>query len=134
MTIDITVWRRVVACLVASTGVVLALALAAGDAQARLLDHKPSGYDRCPKTYVCLFQDSNGRNRIIWYRAYGTYRLKAKSMVGTGTGVTSYYNHQTGGARATLIGLDFTLNLRNGVKQNVPPEWNDKAIKVRLLR
>lgn len=38
-------------------------------------------------------------------------------MVGKGTGVSSYYNYQTGGARATLIGVTVpSLNLRNGAK------------------
>jgi hypothetical protein len=133
MTIDMTLWRRAAACLVAGIGVVLALALAAADAQPRPLNQKATGYARCPEQYVCLFQDKNGQGRIIWYRKYGTYRLNAKSMVGK-NGVSSYYNHQTGGARATLIGVDVpSLRLRNGIKQNVPREWNDRFTKVRLL-
>jgi hypothetical protein len=62
-----------------------------------------SGLSECKRGYACLWMHSGYRGWIARFYHYGTYRL---SDYGLGRfdsrGASSYYNHQTGGARATL--------------------------------
>jgi hypothetical protein len=57
----------------------------------------------CPVGYLCLWQDVGYVNRRVQFYRYGTYNLAAYGMPPyTHQGASSYYNHQTGGARAIL--------------------------------
>jgi hypothetical protein len=166
MTIDTTLWRRAAACLVAGIGVVLALAWAAGDAQARPLDremravlqHAPAGakvisptrvawprqgvtlmlnqakpnWADCIGKWVCLWEHSHGRGRMIFFAKPGKYKLAAWSMgpdPAHHRGVSSYWKRRLGGA--TLWGPNFRHNVSPG-KHNLPRDINDRSSYVQL--
>jgi hypothetical protein len=70
-----------------------------------------SGLGECKRGHACLWMHSNYRGWIASFYRYGTYRL---SDYGLGrfdpSGASSYYNHQTGGARAILHAtFDFSM-------------------------
>jgi hypothetical protein len=72
---------------------------------------RASGLSECKRGYACLWMHFNYRGWIARFYHYGTYRL---SDYGLGRfderGASSYYNHQTGGARATLHAtFDFSM-------------------------
>jgi hypothetical protein len=89
-------------------------------------------YAGCKQQYVCLWQDAHGQGRMIWFKQYGTFKLKAYGMGPGKKGVSSYWNYQTDGARATLIGPNFRLGLGD-YRGNVPRSMNDRATYVRLF-
>lgn len=126
-------WRRATAFLLAGIAVILALATTAGDARAMQRDVRHPDYEGCPLQYVCLWEHAYGQGRLIYFKAYGTYKLSRWGMSGDPVhhkGVTSFWNHQSGGAKATLIGPNFRLNISN--YGNVPASLNDRATYVRL--
>jgi hypothetical protein len=80
----------------------------------------------CPVGYACLWQDSNWTNRRVQFYRYGKYRLAAYGMPpGTRRGASSYFNRQTGGAHASLIGADFIYPMLWA--GNIERKYNDRA-------
>jgi Peptidase inhibitor family I36 len=69
----------------------------------------------CRIQRACLWQDANYRGRRAAFYAYGTYQLARYGLTpATHFGASSFYNHQTGGAKALLYipNRDFTFNMR----------------------
>jgi hypothetical protein len=130
MTIDMTLWRRAGAFLAASIVVVLALALAAGDAQTKPVRASLAGewHGYCEAGYVCIYQDANGKGRRIHFKNPGTYKLKAYSMGPGKKGVSSFWNRTS--RRAILIFPNWRANLSGHA--NVRRSLNDRATYVRL--
>lgn len=95
-----------------------------------------SSYRDCPFGYACLWQHANfqgGRAQFYHYRYYdvAAYGLPPYTIYGA----SSYYNHQTGGARAIIDG-DWhphpgTFNLGTRA-QNMPSEMNDRVKNISL--
>jgi hypothetical protein len=68
----------------------------------------------CRIQRACLWQDFDYKSRRVAFYAYGTYELSRYGMPhATHYGASSYYNHQTGGAKALLYisSRDFTFNM-----------------------
>jgi hypothetical protein len=87
----------------------------------------------CPVRYACLWQDANGRGRRVQFFHYRKYRLAAYGMpAGKRRGASSYWNRQTGGAFATLIGADFTYPMIT--YGNIKRKYNDRARIIWLAR
>jgi hypothetical protein len=129
MTINTTLRRWPSACLMASIGLVVALAWAAGDAPAKSQDRRTwAGY--CEAGYVCLYQDADGHGRRIHFNRPGTYKLKNYGMGPGRKGVSSFWNR--GRWKATLIIPNWRINLHSHA--NVRRSLNDQATYVRLQR
>ena len=110
MTINTTDWRRMVACLVAGIGAVLALAWAAGDAQATPLDRElrsvlehgaPGGKKisrnqiRLPKAGVTLTLSARGKARAAaFYDCPSGYACLWQDAGGTNRRV-QFFNYRT---------------------------------------
>jgi hypothetical protein len=87
----------------------------------------------CPVGYACLWQDSNWTNRRVQFYRYGKYRLAAYGMPpGTRRGASSYFNRQTGGAYASLLGADFIYPMFE--YGNIQRKYNDRARTIWLAR
>lgn len=72
-----------------------------------------AAYAQCPRQYACLWQDVHGLGRRVQFFHYGTYNLAAYGMPRfTHRGASSYYNHQTGGAKA-ILHADFDFSMRS---------------------
>jgi hypothetical protein len=69
------------------------------------------GWKLCPRRYACLWQDVGYESRRIQFFHYRTYQLRAYGMPPfTHKGASSYYNNQTGGAKAILhADFDFSM-------------------------
>jgi hypothetical protein len=90
----------------------------------------------CRLGYACLWQHSNfrgGRAEFYYYRYdnVASYGLPPFTV----NGASSYYNHQTGGARAIIDGHwhpypgTFSLGSRPG---NIAPSMNDRTRNISL--
>lgn len=87
----------------------------------------------CPGGHACLWQDSNWTNRRVQFLRYGKYNLAAYGMPpGTRRGASSYFNRQTGGAYAVLLGTGFTYGLIE--YGNIARPYNDRARTIWLSR
>jgi hypothetical protein len=89
----------------------------------------------CRSQRACLWQDANYTGRRVAFFAYGTYDLRRYGLTpATHRGASSYYNHQTGGAKALLYypTPDFTFNLRG--HGNLVGFLNDDAHTITLRR
>jgi len=103
-------------------GVTLTLAVPGEAHAARFAD--------CPKRYACLWQDVGGAGRRIQFFHYRTYKLRAYGMPPfTHRGASSYYNHQTGGARA-ILHADFDFSMRGA--GNLYGALNDRGRSITL--
>ena len=101
-------------------GVVLTLAVP-GRAHA-------ASYGDCPVGNACLWQDVNGSSRRVQFFRYRTYKLADYGMPpGTRRGASSWANHQTNGARATLSFDLGWFTMPTGGHGNLPPRRNDAA-------
>ena len=71
-----------------------------------------SPWSTCPSGYACLWRNFDAGGRRVQFYRYGTYNLAAYGMPRfQPAGASSYYNHQTGGAKAILhadFDFDFT--------------------------
>jgi hypothetical protein len=91
---------------------------------------RAAGLADCKKYYACLWQDASYRSRRVQFLKYGTYNLRAYGMPPyEHRGASSYYNHQTGGAKAILhASFDFSM-VGHG---NLYGALNDRAKSITL--
>jgi hypothetical protein len=87
----------------------------------------------CKLYWVCLYEDSDWRGRMIRFNYPGTYWLARWGMPPTrDKGASSYWNLR---GPAKLIGPGFTHNIgAYGNYGNVPRSFNDRATYVRLYK
>jgi hypothetical protein len=91
---------------------------------------RAAGLADCPKYYACLWQDANYRNRRVQFLHYRTYNLRAYGMPPfTHKGASSYYNHQTDGAKA-ILHADFDFSMRG--HSNLYGSLNDRGRSITL--
>jgi hypothetical protein len=91
-----------------------------------------SGLAECKRGYACLWMHSGYRGYIARFYHYGTYQLADYGLPRfSGRGASSYYNHQTGGARA-ILHADFDFSMRG--HGNLYGALNDRAKSITLAR
>jgi hypothetical protein len=82
------------------------------------------------KQMACLWQDVGGAGPRIQFFHYRTYKLRGYGMPPfTHRGASSYYNHQTGGARA-ILHADFDFSMRGA--GNLYGALNDRGRSITL--
>ncbi len=87
-----------------------------------------ASFGDCPAGSACLWQDVNGASRRVQFYRYRTYKLADYGMPpGTRRGASSWANHQTNGARATLSFDLGWFTMPTGGHGNLPPRRNDAA-------
>jgi hypothetical protein len=91
---------------------------------------RAAGLASCPKRYACLWQDVGYSSRRVQFFHYRTYNLRAYGMPPFDhRGASSYYNHQTGGAKA-ILHADFDFSMRG--HGNLYGALNDRGRSVTL--
>jgi Peptidase inhibitor family I36 len=85
----------------------------------------------CPRRYACLWQDTDARGRRIQFFHYRRYLLAHYGMPRfTPQGASSYYNHQTGGARAIVRANSVDIELHG--QGNLAGNLNDRVKSITL--
>ena len=84
----------------------------------------------CPRKYACLWEDFDAEGRRIQFFHYRTYILSNWGMPPhTPRGASSYYNRQTGGAKA-ILHADFDFSMRG--HGNLYGALNDRGRRITL--
>jgi hypothetical protein len=85
--------------------------------------------NECRIYWVCLFEDSNSRGRMVRFNYRGTYNLARYGMPPTrDKGASSWENYRF---NALLIGPNFRYGIITGY-DNIPRSFNDRVTYIRL--
>jgi hypothetical protein len=88
------------------------------------------GLPNCRRGYACVWRDAGYAGPRAAFFRYGTYDLRRYGFRAfTHSGVSSYYNHQWGGAKLFLNTVEGTFRLRNHANLTT---LNDQGISVTL--
>jgi hypothetical protein len=98
-----------------------------------LLTRGKADWSGCTGKWICLWENVNGRGRMIYFATPGKFRLKNWSMgpdPARHKGVTSYWKRRSGGAK--LWGPNFRHNVAPG-RHNLPRSINDRSSYLQIL-